>query len=441
MINVIRQKLAPPIFEDEDKTRIAGVLNTILVALFVILIVLALITNYPLTMLITIAMAALTLAMWFVMRRGHVRLVSVLISSMLLIGISAIVYSNGTIRAPAASGYVATVVIAGLLIGNRAALGVAVLSILILFGLFQAEAAGQLPPIFFKTSGYLQWATHAGILSMTAVLLSLANSSLHAALERARRNERALIENNRNLQAEIAERKRAEAERQLAEDKLRALLAEKDVLLAEIHHRVKNNLQVLISLLNLQAASVKDESVLQVLRDSQSRVRSMAIVHERLYQSADLARIDVDGYIRQLAAGLFRIFDVDPATVLLKIRAENAFLGIDEAIPFGLIINELISNALKYAFPPSAQGTHEIRVEFFTGGDQLTLVVGDNGVGISEAIDFQNTKSLGLQLVHILATHDLQGTIELNQDEGTEFKITFPAPGREAKNGSPHTGL
>jgi two-component sensor histidine kinase/HAMP domain-containing protein len=228
-----------------------------------------------------------------------------------------------------------------------------------------------------------------------------------------------LAQTNESLQVEISERKRAE-------EQIKTSLSEKEVLLKEIHHRVKNNLQVISSLLNLQSGYVEDEGAREIFLDSQNRVRSMALVHEKLYRSQDLARVDLADYIQNLATFLFRSYRTGIGGVTLSIKAEDVSLGIDAAVPCGLILNELISNALKYAFPNGQTG--EVCVQLHAHDDQqVTLIVADNGVGISPDLDLENTTSLGLQLVNTL-TSQLDGTLDISSDAGTEFKITFPAP-------------
>ena len=212
-------------------------------------------------------------------------------------------------------------------------------------------------------------------------------------------------------------------ERTQAETRIREALKEKDVLLKEVHHRVKNNLQVISSLLNLQSIQIKDPETVQLFRDSQNRVRSMALIHEKLYQSHDLARIDFKGYAQSLSSYLMRSFAVEARGVTVRLDVDSIEMGIDQAIPCGLIINELVSNALKYAFPEERKG--EVHIQFRRHGDrQFHLIVGDNGIGFPNHLDYQNTSSLGLQLVNSLASQ-LGGTIELSRIDGTEFHISF----------------
>ena len=213
-------------------------------------------------------------------------------------------------------------------------------------------------------------------------------------------------------------------ERTRAEEHLKASLKEKEVLLREIHHRVKNNLQVISSLLRLQSRTIKDDAICRVFKESQDRVKTMAIIHEKLYQSTDLAGVDFAGYIRDLTANLYRSYGVSQETISLRIQAQNVFLGINMAIPCGLIINELVSNCLKHAFPGGERG--EIYIDLSSDHDQIILTVGDNGGAFPKGLDFRNTESLGLQLVLSLI-EQLEGAIELHSDGKTEFRIAFPA--------------
>jgi PAS domain S-box-containing protein len=212
-------------------------------------------------------------------------------------------------------------------------------------------------------------------------------------------------------------------ERKNAEERIKASLKEKEVLLKEIHHRVKNNLQVISSLLNLQAGYIKDRRALEMFKESQNRIRSMALIHEKLYQSKDLARIDFTEYIRNLMTYLFRLYEADTDSIRLKIDTNGVLLAIDTAIPCGLIVNELVSNSLKYAFPQKRKG--EISISLHSDGSRFTLTVSDSGIGFPDDLDFRNTESLGLQLVTGL-TAQLDGTVELLNSNGTIFKIAFP---------------
>ncbi len=198
---------------------------------------------------------------------------------------------------------------------------------------------------------------------------------------------------------------------------------DKEILLKEIHHRVKNNLQVVSSLLKLQVSHVEDEKARQLLRECQNRIKSIAIVHEKLYQAPNLAEVNVGEYIQSLAKHLFRAFLVDPESITVKIEAGNVALGIDKAIPCSLLINELVSNSLKYAFARSNTGEISIRLQAAPGARYI-LEVADSGCGLPAGVDFRNTSTLGMQLV-MTFVEQLNGTITLDKSCGTRFIITF----------------
>lgn len=209
--------------------------------------------------------------------------------------------------------------------------------------------------------------------------------------------------------------------RKQVEDKLKASLKEKEVLLKEIHHRVKNNLQIISSLLRLQSGYIKDKQALEIFQDSQNRVRAMALIHENLYQTKDLAKIEFSEYIRKLKNNLVRCYNIKNIDINTSI--EKLYLKLDTAIPCGLIINELISNSMKHAFKNSEKG--EIYVEFITlQPGKYSLSVSDNGVGVTENINSLKKQSLGLELVWNLV-EQLEGTIVYNSKLGTSFRITF----------------
>jgi len=213
-------------------------------------------------------------------------------------------------------------------------------------------------------------------------------------------------------------------DRKQAEEQIEASLLEKEVLLKEIYHRVKNNLQVISSLLNLQSEYIKDKQDLEIFKESQQRIGSMALIHEKLYQSKDLAMINFGEYVQDLVASLFSTYEVNTDALALTINIDNILLGLDAAIPCALIINELVSNSLKYAFPAGKTG--EIHIIADTNDDLFTLNVSDNGIGLPPDFDFKNTSTLGLQLVDIL-TNQLSGNIKITCNQGVKFKIKFPA--------------
>jgi PAS domain S-box-containing protein len=212
-------------------------------------------------------------------------------------------------------------------------------------------------------------------------------------------------------------------ERKRADEVIRASLREKEVLLREIHHRVKNNMQIISSLFNLQAGYIKDEEALRILKEGQTRIRSMALVHEKLYQSGDLSKIDLAGYIQSLSVHLFQVYLVDPNQVRLETEFGEVPLDINSAVPCGLILNELISNALKHAFPAGRKGVLMIRLRRRKDGE-VELRIADNGVGFPKGLDFRRTEGLGLQIVNLLVGQ-LEGTIKLDEKNGTAFTVVF----------------
>ncbi|MCT7995832.1 PAS domain S-box protein [Laspinema olomoucense] len=221
-------------------------------------------------------------------------------------------------------------------------------------------------------------------------------------------------------------------EQKKALGQLKASLQEKEVLLKEIHHRVKNNLQVISSLLNLQSRSIQDSETRTLFQDSQNRIQSIAFIHEKLYQSRDLAQVDFSQYIQTLCLHLFRSYGASPHRISLNIKIDEIFLSVDTAIPCGLIVNELVCNALKHGFPPHGTGAIEITLyRTFQEPDdnskrEFMMRVQDNGVGFPSEVDFRKTRSLGMQLINTLVKQ-LKGTIELDRSSGTAFQIVFSA--------------
>jgi PAS domain S-box-containing protein len=206
-----------------------------------------------------------------------------------------------------------------------------------------------------------------------------------------------------------------------AEEKIKASLKEKELLLRELHHRVKNNLQIILSLINLQSNGIKDQEDLEIFRESQSRVKSMAIIHEKLYQSADFASINFEEYIQSLVSYLISYYSSEMIEVEIDVE-KGIILNMDTAVPCGLIINELITNSIKHAFKGLKSGKIYIKLQSDDGC--FTLIVGDNGIGFPADVDVKNPQKLGLQLVKSL-TDQLEGKIEFNGINGAEFKINF----------------
>jgi PAS domain S-box-containing protein len=213
------------------------------------------------------------------------------------------------------------------------------------------------------------------------------------------------------------------SDRQQAMEKIQASLEEKEVMLREIHHRVKNNMQIILSLLRIQSRGAKDRETLEMFRQSLNRIRSMALIHEALYKSGDLARIDIADYISGMTTHLMSIYREDLGDVEIVQEAEGVFLDINRAIPCGLIISELVSNCLKHAFPKYRRGRISIRMTVDKKGKN-TLSIKDNGVGFPEDLNFRETETLGMQLVTDLVKQ-IHGTISLKKAEGTDFVIRF----------------
>ncbi len=214
-------------------------------------------------------------------------------------------------------------------------------------------------------------------------------------------------------------------DRKRAENEIKESLKEKEALLMEIHHRVKNNMQIISSLLSLQSRYITDKDAFGVFKESQNRVKSMAMIHERLYNSEGLAKIDFIEYIKNLVDDLFCSYGINNNCIKIEIDADKIFLNADTAIPCGLIINELVTNSLKYAFPTESYHHEEkIYIKLHQNNKKILLIVGDNGIGLPKDVDLENSETLGLRLVRSLVDQ-LDGTIELHNDGGTEFQIIF----------------
>ncbi|MBF0328618.1 MAG: PAS domain-containing protein [Nitrospirae bacterium] len=226
-----------------------------------------------------------------------------------------------------------------------------------------------------------------------------------------------LQEANNNLTLEVQARIETE-------NKIMASLKDKEILLKEVHHRVKNNLQIISSLLSLQTESLNSDNYQNVFRDSLNSIRTMALIHEKLYQSSDMSHLHVLEYFQELTAELIASFRQSFVRPVLKLDISIEQLPIDTMIPCALIVCELVSNCLKYAFPDKKEGEIKIGFHQLENGSRL-LVVSDNGVGLPESFSFKTTRSLGVQLVHDLVTRKLKGSITVDREHGTEFRITF----------------
>jgi two-component sensor histidine kinase len=215
------------------------------------------------------------------------------------------------------------------------------------------------------------------------------------------------------------------AERERAEETFKASLRQQEVLLREVHHRIKNNLQIISSLLDIQASSVEDPHIVEMFMDIQNRVISMALIHETLYQSGNLRMVNFGVYVHTLAEQIFRSYNVAMDRISLQIRADEVMLDTNQAIPCGLILNELLSNCLKHAFPGERGG--EVHIELRSeAAPQVIMLVRDTGIGFPSGVDSGHLETLGLQLVYSL-TEQLGGRLEIERNDGTTVKLTFTA--------------
>lgn len=216
-------------------------------------------------------------------------------------------------------------------------------------------------------------------------------------------------------------------ERKLVEKRLEASLREKETLLRELYHRTKNNMQVISNLIDLQAVTVNGEQTLKLFKETQNRINTMALVHEKLYQSKDLSNLNLKDYISDLANAVLRSYQLSGDRISLKLDVETISVSIDTATPCGLIINELMSNSLKHAFPGDRQGEVSL-VLYQSEKGEIDMRFSDNGIGLPKGFNFRDTRSLGLTLVRNLSVKQLKGTIEVRTDHPTEFHIKFKEP-------------
>ena len=210
--------------------------------------------------------------------------------------------------------------------------------------------------------------------------------------------------------------------RKKLEDELKKSLEEKDLMMKEIHHRVKNNFMIIQSLLQLQSRHIDDADVLEIFKESQNRIKSMAFIHQRLYQHDNLKKINFGDYPETLASDIFKSYVSNPDQITLDIDTADVTLDIDTAIPLGLILNELISNSLKYAFPDGRSG--KLMVKSYLKGSEYGLIVSDNGIGLPEGLDYEKSDSLGLKLIYSLSDQ-IGAEVKVDTTNGTKFEITF----------------
>ena len=217
------------------------------------------------------------------------------------------------------------------------------------------------------------------------------------------------------------------SQRKESEETIRRSLEEKEVLLKEIHHRVKNNLQIISSLINLESRKGQASGKGDVFKDILNRIRSISLIHENLYRSRDLGSIDINTYFSDLINNLTATYDVDPARLTITTDMEQISIGLDTLVPCGLILNEMISNTLKYAFPNGRKGEISFSLKVLKD-DQIEMIYSDDGIGLPEGIDVSELDSLGMKLIHNLTEMQLKGKVEVGSGEGTTFTIRFRGP-------------
>ena len=399
-------KLSVSDVNDEKSRNVVLIRTSLRVCIFLIIIIVA--GDFigggktpKITLLVDGIMLLVSLGLLYFLSKGKVSLAGTGLVIFGIILISAAIYTLGTIRAPSTSAYLLIIIIAGMLFDIKGLIYSVTVISLILFALFWAESNGLLRQPNFGVT-ITQWITYTSIFFMCGLLSIFVIKTLHKALA--------------NLNQEIFERTKLE-------ENLKASLEEKETLLHETHHRVKNNMQVINSLLQLQSNAIEDNTIKEILKDSRSRVYAMAAVHETLHGSEKLSEIDLKNYLSKITTSIFQSYAADHSKVKLNSNVENSPINLNQAYPLGLIINELISNALKYAFPDNREG--EIKVSVKKQDKELDLTIIDNGVGMPEDVDWKNTNTLGLKLVSTLVENQLDGSIDMESKNGTKFAIKF----------------
>jgi two-component sensor histidine kinase len=362
--------------------------------------------------------------LWIAIRirsHGAYEILSIAVHACEILGYTAIIHFVGGLDAAFLTLiYCGLIVYIGVVAPRRHLFLVAGMSALAFTLLVLLEHSRVLPdyPLFGGLPGaHPSWSAVSVILGAVAALLFVVAgiSGRTASLLKASR-ERLRLQAD-ELQREIEARVASEAQ-------LRLLVAEKEILLQEVHHRVKNNLQMISSLLKLQAGAMSDDSTRIALMASHGRVNSMAMVHEMFYRSGNLHRVDLEPFLRSLTAHLASAYDLGERPLEVQVVADHVTVTLDTAIRVGLVVNELVSNALKHAFPePDAKG--RIHVVMRVDSDLVELSVADDGCGLPEGFDWGRTDSLGLQIVHSLA-RQLHGTISTDGTRGTAVTLRFP---------------
>lgn len=236
----------------------------------------------------------------------------------------------------------------------------------------------------------------------------------------------------RKLEKKVLDLEKENKMRKQAEEQALTSLREKELLIHEIFHRTRNNMQIICALLDLQSEYSKDERMLKLFKETGNRIKSMALVHDKLYESKDLSRINLKSYIEDITERLFKANQTNPEKVSVKIKADDVSLTIDSAIPCGLVINEIIANSLKHAFPEDRKG--EIRIDLHSTEErEIVLMMADNGIGIPKDLELENAKTLGIQIIINLVTNQLKGKVDINRDNGLEYLIKFKESNRSER--------
>ncbi len=408
MIKKLYHYLSPPVFNDDyDKTHTARILNSILQALIFSLLFATVAGPFffakKIESIIIILILIIILSVSFVlMRMGCVRPACKIFLSSTWIVVTCMVFLAGGMNSIDATYYASITVMAGLLLGRKYSLLYALLSIAAGASMVFIEKAGIYPPHFFPIPAWAGWLNMSIAIIMVTSTLNLALRGLSEALTLSRQ------END---------------ERRKIEERLHGSLHEKEILLKEVHHRVKNNMQIISSLISLQLNYISTMEQREQFLDIQSRVRSMALVHEQLYQSANFSGINLGEYLTTLKDNIVHSFHLGARNTEIHIDVDDLAIDLDRAIPIGLIVNELLTNAIKYAFPAGRAGCITIFCRKDSEGKFL-LSIKDNGIGIADDIDFINSTTLGLQIVNALVMQ-IRGTITLERNGGTSFNISF----------------
>lgn len=442
MLEKLTWNIAPPEFDNQGNRAMAELLNIVLLVFIAAVGLVAagvtFIEGNTYALIFIFGIAFLFLGVFFIFTiNAKVQLAYNLIIPMFwLFPTLNAIYVGGIFPAVYVT-YITVVIIAGIVLGVRASVVYALLSSLVVALFPTAQIQAIFPGEMLDNSQAITWLGLSINMLVVIAVIHVARSNIHITLTRSNQdgefftatnqemkaNRLQLIEQaieltkaNKELKREITIRRKVEQEKNKS-------LAEKEVLLKEIHHRVKNNLQIVSSLLYLQSKKVKNRESQNVFLESQNRIRAMSLVHEKLYQSDNLAAINLDEHLHSLVKSLFTAYGITNNQVTYIIDAENILLDVELAIPCSVIISELVSNALKHAFPNGAQG--EISIEVCNiRPSGWKILVKDNGIGIAKKSEAESETTLGLQLVHNLAAQ-LNGEVTINSADTTEIEILF----------------